>query len=200
MIASSLSNVAFSALVALSSIPLGNAFPTSSLISARTPGGINKEGSSQCVFQYVGTMPELQFKVDKIDVNTVFKAGEKIACASYDDICLAVNKPKFGDSCSGICASLCENTPEATVGASTKSDDAERNELSPTKKNTFGDVIGDLRWFGAQNCGTAPLNRTINDNSLGCITVNYVTDVCNVNPDTPCRMTNGQTPEPHAVY
>ncbi|KAL8918216.1 MAG: hypothetical protein Q9208_007492 [Pyrenodesmia sp. 3 TL-2023] len=175
--------------------------PASPPISAREWGGINKEGSSLCWTQYVGTMPELQKKVDLIDVGTIFTAGEKIACASYDAECLGINKPRFGENCGGICASLCENTPTWTVQNSTKSDDADRNAWSPTKKNTFGDVIGDLRWFGAQFCGTAPLNRgPTNDNSRGCITVNYVKDVCNVKTGSPCKMTNGILPEKFAPY
>ena len=196
MIAPSLSSLTFAALVALSSVD-ASAIPASSSISpppsisARGAGGINKDGSGLCPFQYVFTMPDLQKKVDKIAPGTTFVAGEKIACASYDDECLRVNKPRFGESCGGVCASLCENTASATVEFSTKSNDADRNAWVGDQKNTFGDVIGDLRWFGAKFCGTAPLVRDgSNDNSKGCITVNYVTDVCDVAPDLPCKANN----------
>ena len=136
-------------------------------------------------------MAALQKAVDQIEPGTTFTAGEKVACAGYDPDCLIVNKPRFGESCGGVCVSLCENTASATVGVSTKDDDQRRNEISPNKKNTFGDVIGDLRWHGAKQCGTAPLNRDgSNDNSQGCLTVNYVTDVCNVRFQKPCKPSN----------
>ena len=79
---------------------------------------------------------------------------------------------------------LCENTPEATVTNST-------NE----HQNNFSDVIGDLIWIGAEQCGTAPLIRTNEDGSTpgpdnldtGCITVNYVDNVCEAKDGDPCK-------------
>lgn len=97
---------------------------------------------------------------------------------------------------------MCEdNNRDWVAGKSTKSDDPERDSVNVKDDNTgeliktgFGDVIGDLRWHGAQFCGTAPLIRngteedgTKNNNSLGCIKVNYVTNVCPVAAPHPCK-------------
>lgn len=197
MIASSISSVVFAALLALSSV---HAIPASSSRLTRRASGINKEGSIKCISGYVSTMPDLQQRVDLIDPETEFAPGEKIACTSYDAECF---NNRFGESCSGICAFMCEsNTVNWKAGNSTKgdpSDDPERDSWSKRNKSGglvrtfFGDVIGDLRWFGAKNCGTAPLYRNgttdeeRNNNSRGCMTVNYVTDVCRSGSYSACK-------------
>ncbi|KAL8711935.1 MAG: hypothetical protein Q9220_003631 [cf. Caloplaca sp. 1 TL-2023] len=155
------------------------------IFSPRGVSGINKDGSSQCAFAYVGTIPTLKDAVNKITIGTTFSAGEKIACASFKTLGdnITPEPGVFGGMPSGICAMLCQNTP------SWKVDQPEmRPNINDNNKNSFGDVIGDLEWFGAKTCGTAPLVRD-GTNSLagGCIQVDYVTDVCNAVEKTPCK-------------
>ncbi|KAL8957277.1 MAG: hypothetical protein Q9193_005407 [Seirophora villosa] len=174
MLAFSRSSVAFALAIALNSV-LSTASPTSSSISARGVSGINKDGSSKC-WEYTPVMEQLKERVSKIQVNSTYVRGEKIACAGYDVYGPGVpnhNQPYNDSPAHGICASLCENTPAATVKESTNNN-----------ANSFADVIGDLVWFGAEVCGTAPLDRTtlnaegkpVNMLSTGCISVNYVYD------------------------
>ncbi|KAL8994228.1 MAG: hypothetical protein Q9169_005744 [Polycauliona sp. 2 TL-2023] len=171
MIPSFLATIAISTALLTSSV---RAVPASMDLSPRSKktDGINKEGSSNCFFKgTVNIINNLNKAVDLIANNTVFTAGEQIACIPHGDCDFL--------SCDGFCASLCENTPTATSVTSYKADDEIRNILSPNAKTTFGDVIGDLRWNGAQICGTAPIVRDgSNMNSKGCITVNYVTTHC----------------------
>ncbi|KAI4088078.1 MAG: hypothetical protein LQ344_006340 [Seirophora lacunosa] len=184
MLTYSRSSVAFALAIALNSF-LSTASPTSSSISARGVSGINKDGSSKC-WEYTPVMEQIKERVSKIQVGTTFVRGEKIACAGYDVYGPGVpdhNQPYNDAPAHGICASLCENTPAATVGNSTNNN-----------ANSFADVIGDLVWFGAEVCGTAPLDRTtkndkgepINQLSTGCISVNYVWDVCWSDLHQPC--------------
>ncbi|KAL8819705.1 MAG: hypothetical protein Q9223_001924 [Gallowayella weberi] len=188
MIVFSTSSLAIAALSVLSSVD-GNVIPppaslipsstsikpSASPIIARGAPGINKEGSSECFWQYAGTIPQLKASVNLIKVGTQFKAGEKIACTGFDT---TGDMPDhdFGEDAAGICASLCKNTPQWVVDKSENGN-----------QNSFGDVIGDLEWFGAQHCGTAPLVRKGNDLSKGCISVNYVTNVCEARLDHPCK-------------
>ncbi|KAL9626017.1 MAG: hypothetical protein Q9204_007652 [Flavoplaca sp. TL-2023a] len=196
MVGSTPSSIIFAALLALSSV---HAVPAPSSIQERAVTGINDKGSPLCVFQYVNTMIELQNRVDRVAPDTSFAPGEKIACTSYDQECLG---NRFGDSCGGICAFMCEgNDKDWLAGKSTKSDDPERDSVNVKDAKTgelikteFGDVIGDLRWHGVQFCGTAPLIRngtdeegTKNKNSLGCIKVDYVKNVCPVGYPHPCK-------------
>ncbi|KAL8913514.1 MAG: hypothetical protein Q9171_001702 [Xanthocarpia ochracea] len=190
MIASSLSVAIITTLLTLNPVS-GSVIPSSisSIFAREGPGGINKAGSSQCFWEgRQGTIPALKFAINKIKVGTRFVAGEKIACASYDTAGVGFpdHNPPFNDkSASGICAFLCEDyTPEWYVGNSTNGNN-----------NLFADVIGDLEWVGATDCGTAPLIRTgpngetpgPNDLSTGCISVNYVTDVCEAILGDPCK-------------
>ncbi|CAL8578127.1 hypothetical protein XPA_003928 [Xanthoria parietina] len=187
MIASLLSSVAFATLITLSAVH-GSAVPASSSIFARKVHGINDRGDSRCVRYHQDNMERLQKATDLIEPDTVFYRGEKIACASY--------VTEGG----AICAFLCDddNSAFATVKPSNKSDDIIRNGWVGDKKTNFGDIIGDLRYIGAKGCGTAPLNRTINDNDNGCMKVNYVTDPCEASKvaGQPCRLTDPPKPVP----
>lgn len=95
---------------------------------------------------------------------------------------------------------MCEsNTANWKAGNSTKNDDPDRdswnikNKWGGLVKTFFSNVIGDLRWFGVKHCGTAPLIRNgktkeeKNNNAKGCITVNYVKDVCRSESYSPCK-------------
>ncbi|KAL8866899.1 MAG: hypothetical protein Q9174_006010 [Haloplaca sp. 1 TL-2023] len=180
----------------------GNLIPTSiSSLLARGSRGINKEGSSQCFFQgKVGTLATIKTAINKIAVNTTYFAGDKIACGGYATAGVGFpdhNAP-FNDvpNVDGFCASLCKNTPSAKVRTSTMGNN-----------NDFADVVDDLVNIGATQCGTAPLIRTADDKNLdgsegprvtypgpnllstGCISINYVTAVCEAIIDDPCQLT-----------
>ncbi|KAL8992417.1 MAG: hypothetical protein Q9169_007120 [Polycauliona sp. 2 TL-2023] len=172
MIISSFSTVVLATLGTLNSVH-------GSVISARSVDGINDRGSSECRHADANNMELLQTAVDSIQPGTTYRAGEKIACASY----------YLGRA---ICAFLCNNdeTFVSTCYASEKADleqnDPDRLRWSPNARTTWGDVIGDLRYIGAKGCGTAPLLRGQDPdnpgkgypNSSGCIKVNWVTDPC----------------------
>ncbi|KAL8998797.1 MAG: hypothetical protein Q9169_002247 [Polycauliona sp. 2 TL-2023] len=147
-----------------------HAIPThSNLFPREVTDGINDKGNIKC--EHVGhnnVMDNIQKAVDLIKPGTEYTAGEQIAC--LDD----------------FCASLCDNTPYYKVEASSKNDDEFRNMQQTNgqahPKTNVGDVIGDLRYINAKVCGTAPIHREEgeghNQNSRGCITVNYSSDIC----------------------
>ena len=67
--------------------------------------------------------------------------------------------------------------------------------------NDFVDFIADLQNIGAEQCGTAPIIRTSddpgaritypgpNDVSTRCISIKYVTSVCEARDRDPCPLT-----------
>ncbi|KAL8855563.1 MAG: hypothetical protein Q9178_007793 [Gyalolechia marmorata] len=189
MIASSLSVALVTALLTLSPVN-GSVIPSSisSIFAREGPGGINKDGSIRCFWDAKhGTMPSLKAAINKIKVGTKFVAGEKIACSGYPTRGpWPDHNPPFNDqNAPGFCAFLCEDyTPEWTVGNSTNGNN-----------NLFADVIGDLEYVGAEQCGTAPLVRTWPDGttpgpddlSTGCISVNFVSEVCWAAFNDPCK-------------